>query len=128
MPEPEVVSPKPANLNSNPATPNAGKKEGRHVLNYFMAVLALIIVIAGIYFYLQNKPITKLSIQPNPVKEDSNAVSQTSTPTPTPVTAANVDQTLNNTEASIQKALDQTDADLKALNSIDKTQDSTVGL
>ncbi len=55
---------------------------------------------------------------------------QTLSPSPqiTPVTPVNADQTLNNSDATMQQAINQANSDLNSISNIDQSQDSTSGL
>lgn len=93
-----------------------------------IAVFALLII--GMISYIlfgKNTPKRIVSIPNNQQMSGSaqnNSTVPTATPGITPVTASNADQTLNNTDASMQQSLTQMNTDLNDLNNVDTTQDN----
>ena len=89
---------------------------------YVLLGLALIVLLSAVgYFVLLSKNnSSKQAIRTAPAI--------TTNPTPTPISQANVDQTLTNTDTSLQQSTDQANTDLNQINSISTNQDTTNGL
>lgn len=111
-----------------PGGPQPSKGKSKMLLIVIIIIVVLLIAGAAAYFFMHKNAPT-----PQPmVKKESMVPSPTtaSLPTPviTPVTTANVDQTLNNTNTSMQQAVNQVNTDLNSISSINSSQDSTAGL
>ena len=93
-----------------------------------LTIILLIIIIVAVFFLIQKKSPAPQALS----HKQSMVITPTSagpaTPVITPVTAANVDQTLNNTDTSMQQAVNQVNTDLNSISSINPSQDSTSGL
>ncbi len=87
--------------------------------------ILVIVVLAGLYLLRPKGPDQSQSQN----KTTTTTMTQ-SAPQPgvNPVTSANVEQTLNNTDTQMQQSINQANSDLQEINNIDKTQDSTNGL
>jgi len=96
---------------------------------FMMIIILLIIIAAGAYFFYMKAGSHSLSYTQGAMVKKTTMI-PVSKPTThiTPITPANVDQTLNTTDATMQQAMNQADADLNSVNQIDTTQDSTTGL
>jgi hypothetical protein len=126
---------------SNPATPTApsasssnepkilssettphGKPKGM----FFIIAIALIVIITGVGYVA----LSKHSTPPQTLTQKANVHTVSAEPSPgvTPVTAANVDQTLNNADSTMQQTVNQANTDLNSVSNIDSSQDSTSGL
>lgn len=98
----------------------------------YAAITIFVIVILGIGGFLllshhkakneENNAMTRQSIQNAPI------TSTQPTPVISPVTSGNVEQTLNNTDSTMQQSMNQANTDLNSVNGIDKSQDNTSGL
>ena len=113
MPAPVEMTP--------PAAPNSNVKT-------YVIIGAIVLVLAALvlgYLYWKN-------MQATPgvpvVSQPAATIPAAAVPAVEPVTTGNLDQTLNTTDTKVQQAVDQANTDMKALDSIDKTQDSTTGL
>ncbi|HWY78871.1 MAG TPA: hypothetical protein VNW29_00780 [Candidatus Sulfotelmatobacter sp.] len=108
---------------SDGATPKSGKSKSIYII---FGIILLIIIAAGFFYFTKhtNKPFT----MKQPAVQTTPIASKQIAPTITPVTAGNVDQTLNNSDASMQQAVSQANTDLTSVNSINLSQDSTNGL
>lgn len=109
-------------------TPSSPSKKSNLVPVVIIIVVLLLLLIGGAFVVMH-----KTAPAPQPAANKTSMIvkpTSTALPTPiiTPVTAANVDSTLNNTDSSVQKAVTQANTDLNSINSIDTTQDSTNNL
>lgn len=117
-------------------SPVASSPKRGNFLGVALVGVSVFIVVAGaIGYYLYTQQQAKqISAVPtstpivNQVPLVSTIPSATTVPSATPVTQTNVDQTLNNTDAAMQKSVDQANTDLNTINSINKTSDTTSGL
>lgn len=81
-------------------------------------VIALLIIVFVLVF--NKKGIQVINQPPLPISEIS--------PTAIDVTSQNVDKVMGETDKAIEEFVNQLDSDLKSLDSIDQTQDSTAEL
>ncbi len=92
-----------------------------------IGLVVLILVAGGLYMFFYGKIATNSALKP--VVPAINPTSQTqSSPAAQIVTEANIDQTLDNTDKTMQKSINQATSDLNDVSKIDSTQDSTNGL
>ena len=127
-----ISTPNPvaANTTSPIATPpkTKGKPKGMIVI---VVVILLFIIIAGAYFFMTKQNNPKPMAMTQPAKQVTpTPIPPTNVPTPviSPVTTGNVDQTLNNSDATVQQASNQATTDVNSVSKINSTQDSTNGL
>lgn len=126
IPQPEESAPPGS---SEPA------KDSSKNLYILLGGLMFLVIGTGSFVILSQKQTNKQSSawhQQNP-QDALPSVSQTSAVQPTtpiisPVTSSNVDQTLSNTDSTMQQSIDQANTDLNLVNNIDQTQDNTNGL
>lgn len=99
-----------------------GKPKG----TYFVVGIAVIIIIVGGAYITM----TKHNAKPTTLTQNINTQTASVTPSPgvTPVTPANVDQTLNNVNTTMQQTVNQANTDLTNVSNIDTSQDNTSGL
>ncbi|HVA96323.1 MAG TPA: hypothetical protein VND99_01590 [Candidatus Acidoferrales bacterium] len=107
-----------------PATPKGKSK----MLIIIIIIVLIIIVAAGAYLFLTRKASPQAMNTQNTTQKTSMVSPAKPTAEVTPVTAANVDQTLNNTDSTVQSAVDQANTDLNSVSQVDSSQDSTTGL
>ncbi|MCL4338673.1 hypothetical protein M1271_03220 [Patescibacteria group bacterium] len=133
-PSPTPNIPQDAPSNPPQETPvataqNPAKPRNQKHIYIILALIVLILFVAGSYTLMMSGKKTQTTVNPQPTSLPV-AVYPTAITTPavTPITSSNVDQTLNNTDTTMQQAINQTDTDLNSINNIDKSQDSTNGL
>lgn len=100
------------------------------MVKIFLGLFLLLAILLGGYYFL-----TKLNVPPYPSlglpaqQGTSPGLSQSETsPTPLPLTAQNVDSTLNQTNQEVDQDATQLDKDLNSLNQIDTSQDNPSNL
>lgn len=90
-------------------------------------VILLLLVVGGGYLLLSKKSATQPIVTKQTIPNKPTSILRP-TPVVSPVTSANVDQTLNNTDTAVQQVVTQVNSDLNSINNVDKSQDSTSGL
>lgn len=105
------------------------KSQGMKSVYLIIALIVVIILGVGGYLLLSNSKTSKTisQVKPNEIQTTPTPSTQP-TPVISPVTSANADQTLNNTDTNIQQSVNQANSDLNGLNSIDQSQDNTNNL
>jgi len=91
------------------------------------AIVIIVLILGGLGYFImgQKKPQPTMAIKTT-IKKVLPTSTPTLTPTPTvpPVTEANAQQTLTNTDGSIQQSLDQVNTDMNSLNTVNSSQDN----
>jgi len=113
----------PTDTKMSPPPPKKSK-----AMLFMMIIVLLIIIAAGAYFFFTKAGLHNSYTQGAMIKKTTMAPVTKPTAKVTPITSANVDQTLNNADAAMQQAMNQADTDINSVNQIDTTQDSTTGL
>jgi len=118
-----------------PPTTVTNSSNSSKTMYLIIGFVILVLIGMGAYIlfpgkYMMSKKATTASQQNAPSGLPSSSQSGANQPIPviSPITSANVDQTLNNTDTTMQQSIDQANSDLNKVNSIDQTQDSTNGL
>jgi len=95
---------------------------------YIVSTIIIVFLVGACAFFF----ITKQTPKKNPTLAQQPTTqtipSTPATPVVSPVTASNVDQTLNNTDATMQQTINQANDNLTSVSTIDTSQDSTSGL
>lgn len=124
QPQPVVSIPTPL---SAPETAQSGMpqeiqpKKGNSLV-YFAVLLVVLLVVGAAFFVILGKNKTNYSNKSATLNTNTKNIAS---PSATPITANNVDQTLDNTNSSVQQSIDQANNDLNQINSIDKSLDNT---
>jgi len=119
------------NPTPNPVTPQQTSNEqnsSSSILAYLgIAVFVILILVMGGYILFSRNKTQNNAITTNQ-QSQKTAQNKIMSPAPTnaiaPVTAANSDQTLSNTDTNMQQSFDQMNTDLNDLNNVDTTQDN----
>ena len=91
---------------------------------YAIAAFVLVVVIVGAVYLM----LPKTSVAPTTPARQTAQPNQGTQTTQTKVTPSNVGQTLQNTDTTMQQAIDQANSDLNDISKINTSQDSTSGL
>lgn len=95
-----------------------------------IGVILVIFIAAGSYTLLHRSTRTQSTgtTQALPTQKNEPTSLTKQTPVISPVTSSTVDQTLNNTDTTMQNSINQANTDLNQINSVDTSQDNTNGL
>ena len=132
MEEGKHLTPPPSQQSVHLESPDQ-VRHASHAKSVYIVVgfFLLVLVGSGTYLFLSRhttvKPTTATHTLPTTASTSTISATQP-TPVISPVTQPNVDQTLHNTDTTMQQSINQVNTDLNQINSIDKTKDSTNGL
>ncbi|MDE2026850.1 MAG: hypothetical protein KGJ07_10290, partial [Patescibacteria group bacterium] len=110
-----------------PTVDNPPAKGKSKVFVIVIIIVLILVVAAGAYLFLTRKS-SPVAMNTQHTMTKTTTVTTAPSPEITPVTEANVDQTLSNTDTTMQTAMNQANADLNSVSQIDSTQDNTTGL
>jgi hypothetical protein len=141
QPTPGVAQPSPVNpvptqqgiptpLASAPQV-NQNSSQGKSKSMYILIGIILLIIVFGggtLFFMSHHSPAAQPMIAQKASPTAAPAITGVPTPVISPVTAANVDQTLDNTDSQMQQTVTQANSDLNSISNIDTSQDNTSGL
>ena len=116
-----VTPPKTTSAN----TPSGKKSKTIYIVT---AIILVILIAGGAYFFMTRHVSPQQSGKQQAMQSVPTQVMQKKSPAVTPVTAANVDQTLHNADTTMQQTINQANADLNSVSTINTSQDSTSGL
>lgn len=93
-------------------------------------IVIVLLSVGGNLLFAHHKSQTTLTIPAQQTIQQVQNTTQSLSPTPviSPVTSANVDKTLDNTDTTMQQSMNQVTSDLKDINNINASQDNTSGL
>ncbi len=121
---PSISEPQQTTSDAPKVTPQTESKSNMKYI--ITGIVLILVVLAAVYFF-----ITKSAQQPltmaRPVQQ-AKTPSQKPVTSVTPVTAANVNQTLSTANNTINQAVTQANTDLNSAKNINTSQDSTAGL
>lgn len=126
--QPPAATTDPAPVDPNPTTPpaalaNENSSPDKKMMYVLFGVVALMIVLgAGVVFMMIKKGVPSY----NPTS--TTAPTYTAAPSATPISTSNVDQTLGNTDNSVQQSIDQANTDLNQVSNVNSAQDTNTGL
>lgn len=112
---------------SSPTTPPT-KHGSSKMMIIAIIIIVLLLIGAGAFFFMHKQAPQQMNSMPQPTMQPKPTTSAQIVPTISPVTSANVDQTLNNADTKMQQVVSQANSDINSVNSINTSQDSTNGL
>ena len=126
----QPVATQQAAPSSNIITDSKGSSQSRKKLFIFGGIAALIVIAAVVAYFVMSRGNQTAYAPQNTVAKvlPSPTIASKPTPSITPITASNVNQTLTDTSNKVDQAVNQANADLQSISNIDQSQDSTAGL